>query len=188
VDIRVVSATKKDLATECRKGRFREDLMFRINVITLTLPPLRNRPDDIPLLIRSFINKFSESRDGQIIELEPQAAKTLQQFHWPGNIRQLKNVIERAIILMGEDCVISLANLPEEIREASSKALYKEIKAKVNKKIGVLRQVEELAVREILLEENGNVSQAAKRLGISRSMLYRSFKCILDEFDTMQDG
>jgi two-component system response regulator AtoC len=116
------------------------------------------------------------------IDIEQRAMNALQLFNWLGNIRQLKNVIERAIILMDRDNIITFDNLPEAIRDMSGKAMFREAKANADNRTGILRQMEELSVRKTLLEENRNVTRAAKRLGISRSMLYRTFKNVLDEF------
>ncbi len=182
VDIRVVSATKKRLEDECAAGRFREDLMFRINVLTLYLPPLRKRRGDIPLLVQSFLEGFSGEEGERRIRVEDTAMLALTRYEWPGNVRQLKNVIERAIILMGEREEITLSDLPEQFRVHLSRTQLDRAQDVAASTSGMLRRMEDLAVREVLQRENGNISRAARILGVSRSMLYRKYGAILDEF------
>jgi transcriptional regulator with PAS, ATPase and Fis domain len=182
IDLRVVSATKKDLAEECKAGRFREDLMFRINVFTLELPALRKRDKDIPILINYFLKSFAEERSIDNIKIDPQAMAALKSYSWPGNVRELQNAVERAVILMNGDNLITLENLPAAIIESYyAKEILEEMPNSNSTKGGVLENTEERLVREVLKQEKGNVTQTAKRLGISRSKIYRKYKYIIDE-------
>jgi formate hydrogenlyase transcriptional activator len=98
VDTRIIAATNRDLEEEVRKGRFREDLWYRLNVFPITVPPLRQRQEDIPLLVQSFVNRFSRKLGKEITKIPPQVLQALQQYPWPGNVRELENVIERSLI------------------------------------------------------------------------------------------
>jgi len=176
IDIRLISATKKDLLQEADEGNFREDLYYRISIVTLKLPALRERADDIPILTKHFIEMFREENNLKVVEIEKDFLEALSCYSWRGNIRELRNVIERAIILLCNRQKISLCDLPEKIVNAYN---YKSLKSKVNIKdmknssSGCLMKMSEEIVIEILLcEENGNLSKVAERLGISRSTLY----------------
>jgi transcriptional regulator with PAS, ATPase and Fis domain len=113
VDVRVISATNRDLSKMVQEGTFREDLFYRLNVFQITLPPLRKRPEDLELLINHFIHKLSQDEDKQSLTVTPEALEALMHYHWPGNIRQLENVIFRSIVLC-ED-MITLEDLPNYI-------------------------------------------------------------------------
>jgi transcriptional regulator with GAF, ATPase, and Fis domain len=112
VDVRILAATNKDLEKATREGKFREDLFYRLNVIPLNLPPLRERLDDIPLLLKHFIKKFSRKRDSRPFGISREAMECLMKYHWPGNVRELENLVERLMILVNAD-VASVADLPE---------------------------------------------------------------------------
>src|SRR6201996_2450185 len=116
VDVRVIAATNKDFAEEIAEGRFREDLYYRLSVIPLHLPPLRERPEDIPLLVRAFLERFSKSMNKRIDGIDPEAMRRLEVYDWPGNVRELENTIERAIALEASNR-ISVEALPPKIRE-----------------------------------------------------------------------
>ena len=120
VDVRVVAATNSDLAKMVADGTFREDLFYRLNVIALQLPPLRDRKDDIPLLVQHFIRKFAtrEEGNGQMpdVMLSQDALRRLMAYAWPGNVRQLENAVERALILRGTRVQVEMADLPPEIQ------------------------------------------------------------------------
>lgn len=162
VDVRVIAATNRNLQTEVQEGRFREDLYYRINVISLTLPPLRQRRDDIPLLINHFLPPGWE--------IEPEARDTLEACEWPGNVRQLINVIERATIL-AEDQTITLDDLPGEVlhptRSSSSGA------ARTAQETHNLDELQRAHVLAVFEQENGNKARTARALGIHRRKLYR---------------
>ncbi len=116
VDVRVIAATNKDFAKEIAEERFREDLYYRLSVIPIHLPPLRERPEDIPLLVRAFLDRFSKSMNKKIDGIEPEAMRRLEVYDWPGNVRELENTIERAIALEA-GARISVEALPAKIRD-----------------------------------------------------------------------
>jgi transcriptional regulator with PAS, ATPase and Fis domain len=162
-DVRVIAATNKDLAEEQQAGRFRDDLYYRLNVLTITLPALRDRRPDIPELVEHFL---ATRKVGQVrYQIAPDALEALCRYDWPGNIRELANLLERAQIL-AEDAVITLDDLPDAVVAAGP----------VPGEVGDprhLREVERRHVRSVLDEEGGNKVRAAKALGISRRALYR---------------
>ncbi len=169
-NVRLVCATNKNLKEEVAAGRFREDLFYRINVILLEIPPLRERPSDIPLLIAHYLKYFSERNRKTIEKITPETLKLLSQYDWPGNIRELKNIAERMVVLSRSN-VIDVEQVPEDIRGGA-----KPFASKTNlsgKETKTLQEMEEEMIRRTLLEVNRNKSTAAKRLGISRRTLYR---------------
>jgi DNA-binding NtrC family response regulator len=167
VDCRVISSTNRDLKLEVKEGRFREDLFYRINVIEIKVPPLRDRKEDIPLLASRFAHEFSE-KEQKKVRLSEQVVKALREHHWPGNVRQLRNVIESAVVLTKGDC-ITLSDLPEEFRPPV-KAV--EEQQTVTSR-GTLREIELQAIKEALHKCDGNKSKAARMLGISRKAFYK---------------
>ncbi|OGU15058.1 MAG: histidine kinase [Geobacteraceae bacterium GWC2_53_11] len=172
VDVRVVSATSRDLSGDVGLGRFREDLYFRLNVFCLQLPPLRYRVEDIPLLAEHFVKRYGNDKDG-LVRVEPDALRCLMAYRWPGNVRELENVVERACILC-ERGLITTACLPLSLRQ-SDKASPIEMVADENLSI---KKAEDIIERELigkaLSKTGGNRTQAAKILEISlRSLLYK---------------
>lgn len=163
-DVRVVAATNKLLGDEQKAGRFREDLFYRLNVITINLPPLRERRDDISELVEHFLT--SRQLGSVRSRICPEAMDALVRYDWPGNVRELANVLERAQIL-AEDYLITLDDLPEGIVEGVATA------ASVGGDPRHLREVERRHILEVLRQENGNKVHAARALGISRRALYR---------------
>jgi len=167
VDVRLVAATNKDLSTEIRQGKFREDLFFRINVIPLHVPPLRERPEDVPLLVEHFLQRYCSESGRPLKEISPEAMEALQRYHWPGNVRELKNLMERLAIMVAHSKV-ELRDLPPEI-QAPEVVSGRSLRA----------AREEFERRYILrcLEECGyNISQTAEVLGIERAHLYRKMR------------
>lgn len=162
VDIRVISATNADLNAMVNDRSFREDLFFRINLITLHLPALRERRGDIPLLVNHFITQTAKNQNISVPEIESEAMEYLTRLPYPGNIRQLKNMVERAVLIGGN-------RLNKGIFE-SIPGMAKEIH---NKPSGTLNDLEKTAVIDALEKSNGNMSKAARILGISRQTLYR---------------
>ncbi len=161
VDVRVVSATNKDMKQAIASGQFREDLYYRLNVVTIQLPPLRERKEDITLLAEHFLKKFAAENQKEITGFSPEATDFLLKYEWPGNVRELENAIERAIILT-KNSYIGVADLPQEnLPLAHSAPLGKD-----------LREVEKNHILNILTETDGNYSEAARILGISRVTLY----------------
>jgi two-component system response regulator AtoC len=171
VNVRVISATSRDLAADVAAGRFREDLYFRLNVFLIQLPPLRERVEDIPLLADHFISKYAGQMKRSPVRIAPDTMRSLMAHPWPGNIRELENVIERAMILCEGDC-ISAACLPAGIREAGSTPA-----ALPDENLSI-KQAEEAMerdlIRKALARTGGNRTQAARILEIShRSLLYK---------------
>ncbi|TEU16726.1 MAG: sigma-54-dependent Fis family transcriptional regulator [Dehalococcoidia bacterium] len=165
VDLRVISATNKDLRKAIEKQEFREDLYYRLNVVNIELPHLRERKEDIPLLAEHFLNKFTAENRKEVTGFSPDAMEFLLDYDWPGNVRELENAIERAVILT-KDSLITVADLPQEnlslVRLASTGKNLKE--------------VEKNHVLNVLRKTGGNYSEAARILGISRMTLYNKAK------------
>jgi len=169
VNVRVVVATNRDLESEVQMGKFREDLYWRLNVIQLSLPPLRMRPFDIPLLIEHFIAKYAEAYNAPPLEVSAEALAILTAYAWPGNVRELENVIERALA-MTSGAILTPDDLPERLRSGDCAAMVLN-QARDNHM--TLRQIEQTYVAEILRLADGNKSRAAEMLGLDRKTLYR---------------
>jgi len=167
VNVRVIAATNKDLGEEVKKGNFREDLYYRLNVIPINLPPLRERKGDIPLLVEYFLKRLSTQSGKGIKELSPGAMQSLINYNWPGNVRELENVLEYAFVLT-KGKIIEAKALPPALR--SSGIIWSK------DKIASLEDNEKKFLIEMLNEFNWNKLQVAKRLGISRSTLYAKLK------------
>jgi DNA-binding NtrC family response regulator len=169
VKVRVVVATNRDLETEVQSGKFREDLYWRLNVIQLSLPPLRKRPFDIPLLIEHFIARFAESAGLPPLEVSAEALAILTAYAWPGNVRELENVIERAVA-MTNGAVLTPEDLPERLRSGNHAA---SVLNQARETQMTLRELEQTYVAETLRRAGGNKSRAAEMLGLDRKTLYR---------------
>ncbi len=174
VDVRVIAATNEDLNEAIREGRFRKDLYYRLNVIPIKMPPLRERRQDIPLLARHFINRFSQ-REGKVISgISDDAMEALLRYSWDGNVRELENTIERIIILK-EGGLIGFDDLPEEIQNFNGKQSL--ISASLPPTM-TLEQVEALYIKTVLDSVGGNKSRASRILGIDYTTLLRKLKTI----------
>jgi two-component system response regulator AtoC len=173
IDVRIVTATVKDLIKEVNEGRFREDLFYRLNVLPIHIPPLRERKEDIPLLIHHFINKYSNSMNKNIIGITPKALDALMNYKWYGNVRELENTIERAIVLTDQEN-IELENLPFEIQnfqEQSQIAPLAEEDYSIKKASRIL---EMNLIKKALNKTKGNHTHAARLLELShRALLYK---------------
>ena len=165
VDIRLISATNKDIPEMVKQGLFREDLFYRINTIHLEIPPLRERGDDILLFIDTFLRRFTSKYQRPDIRMHEQTIEKLRSYHWPGNIRELQHAIEKAVILC-EGNVIR----PKDILVKQS---WKPQTASV---VPNLEEVERQAIETAILQNNGNLTAAAEQLGISRQTLYNKLK------------
>jgi two-component system nitrogen regulation response regulator NtrX len=182
VDVRVIAATNKNLEEEIEKGRFREDLYFRLAVIPVYVPPLRERADDIPPLVRHYIDYFSRENNSRPKRITPAALEALQRYRWKGNIRELRNTVERLIIMTGGDA-IDVADLPGAVRSPAA-AGSQAAKAKTNdaeaSKVGTLREFKDSSERAYLvakLRENGwNISKTAEVIDTPRSNLYKKLE------------
>ena len=173
VDVRIIAATNKDLVQEMEAGRFREDLYYRLNVVTLNMPPLRERREDIPLLAQHFLNIFSEKNHKQIKGFTPQAMDRLLKYDWPGNVRELMNGVERAVVLSRSE-YLDEEDLPMILKDGS---LSGEILVKDAIPADMpLDEVEKATVLKTLELTGGNKSEAARRLGITRRTLHKKLK------------
>jgi DNA-binding NtrC family response regulator len=174
VDLRVVAATNRDLEQDVSDGRFREDLFWRLNVIRLRIPPLRDRSFDIPLLVEHFVNKATEAVKRPPFDVSSEALAILTAYSWPGNVRELENAIERAIAF-ARGPVITPDDLPERVRTSGSASVL--IARSVEQNM-TMREMEREYILEILRRTGGNKSRAAELLGLDRKTLYRR----LDEY------
>jgi len=168
IDVRLLAATNRDLEEEIKRGSFRSDLFYRLNVIALHLPPLRDRRDDIPLLVEWFLHRTAEARSEPAKQLSPAALEVLQSFNWPGNVRELENALERAVILTAGP-IIDVNVLPERITERRAEPLVSE-RMRTNP---TLEAIERAYILWVLQSEGGNKTRAADILGIDPSTLYR---------------
>jgi two-component system response regulator AtoC len=172
IDVRILAATHRDLAAETAAGRFREDLFYRINVLTIRIPSLRERREDIPILLDHFIARNNIRLSTQIRGLAPDARKVLLEYAWPGNVRELENTIERAMVLAESD-LITKEDLPERIREADDPVQAQLASGELSIKKTV-RAIEEILIRRALEKTKGNRTRAAEVLEIShRALLYK---------------
>jgi DNA-binding NtrC family response regulator len=170
VNVRVIAATNKHLMTAVAEGKFREDLYYRLQIVPITMPPLRDRAEDIPLLIESFLSLFSAKHQRRRKRLSSDALQLCQRFPWPGNVRQLRNVIERMVVTVREP-VIEIDNLPDFLR------VYDQTTATFTVRPGTsLAEVEKLLIRQTLTHITKNREEAAKALGISRRSLQYKLK------------
>ncbi|MGH9383026.1 MAG: sigma-54-dependent transcriptional regulator [Vicinamibacterales bacterium] len=173
VDVRVLAATNKDLPAEIRSGRFREDLYFRLNVIPIFVPPLRNRPHDIPLLAAHFMAVLSAEYGRRPKRLAPEAAARLQQYAWPGNVRELRNVVERVIIMGAGDTITAqdLAFLGRDGMPTAAPAADPAVPLAAARD-----QFEKDYILQTLAAQQGNMSRTAEVLGVERSNLYKKLR------------
>ena len=203
IDVRIITATNKNLAEEVEAGRFREDLYYRINVVSLDLPPLRQRPEDTPLLAQHFLNSFTRQNGKQVKGFTPGAMDALIHYAWPGNVRELENVIERAVVLLLGEYVSERELPPQVLRQSGQKVGVQEhsgeqvnweaqaaysldstpTNAPTNApvKAVTLKDMEREVIMATLAEAGGNKSEAAKRLGITRKTLHLKLQKYEDE-------
>ena len=171
VDVRLISATNQKLDELLAEKRFREDLFFRINGISIVIPPLRERREDIPLLIHFFMNQAAEKYHKEIDGITPEAQQVLMSHSWPGNVRQVRNVVERMVVL-SQGPKLGVETLPPEMRPAG-----RDVGGGMNNLVGIsIEQAEKELIRNTLQLVNGNREQAAKILGIGERTLYRKIK------------
>jgi DNA-binding NtrC family response regulator len=163
IDVRVISATNANLADEVSNGRFREDLLFRLNTIEIHLPPLRERREDIPVLASHFLSTYAQRYRKRITGFDHAALQALSEHRWQGNVRELHHVVERAV-LMAQNQLIRLGDLALRSAAAHGPAKLEDMS---------LEEVEAFLIKKALARYDGNVSQAASALGLSRSALYR---------------
>jgi two-component system, NtrC family, response regulator AtoC len=173
VDVRVVSATSKDVAAEVKEGRFREDLYYRVNVFTINVPPLRERMEDVPLLVDHFVAKQAARLRMDPVRVSPEAMKVLTRYSWPGNVRELENCIERAMVLC-ERGELSVESLPETVRESAPIDILGFIDPDSLSLKLAAEIIERTLIRKALEKTGGNRTHAARILEIShRALLYK---------------
>ncbi|MGI8436261.1 MAG: sigma-54 interaction domain-containing protein, partial [Chthoniobacterales bacterium] len=175
-DVRLIAATNKNLAQMVKEGKFREDLYFRLNVVHITMPPLRERKEDIPLLVRTFLRHFCQVNEKPLLDITADATNTLFNYDWPGNVRELRTAIEHAVV-MARAGKITVRELPVNVREAPGARLPHGVNSAKAYREGTspldLQQTERRLIVQALSSTNGNVTAAAKKLGISRRTLHR---------------
>jgi two-component system response regulator AtoC len=172
VDVRIIAATHRDLSNETKAGRFREDLFYRLNVLPIHCPALRDRREDIPLLIEHFLSRNNARLGTAIRGLDTEARRLLYEYAWPGNVRELENTIERAMVLTEGD-TITAADLPERVREARDPVQMQLASGELSVK-KTMRIIEEILIRRALQKTKGNRTRAAEILEIShRALLYK---------------
>jgi transcriptional regulator with PAS, ATPase and Fis domain len=181
-DVRILAATNVPLEQRVEQGRFRSDLFFRLNVVRLQVPPLREHPDDIPLLVAHFIARFNHERQTQVRGVSSRVMETFLAYRWPGNIRELKNLIERAFILHGQTDELRVEHFPAELRRGTP-AMGSQVPITLPPPTSApahcneLEAVERRLIAQALEQSTGNQSKAAKILGITRDTLrYRMKK------------
>ena len=166
VDVRIVAATNRNLEEEVKNGKFREDLFYRLNVVRIPMPPLRERKDDIPLLLHAFLREFNIENEKNITGFDNRAKSAILKYSWPGNIRELKNCVESAVVMCNGD-EIKIEDLPASVREKGEEKV-------INIPVGMkLDDAELLIIQENLAFCNGNKSKCAELLGIGRKTLHR---------------
>ncbi len=171
-DTRVITATNKDIRSMVDGGKFREDLYFRLFVVSINLPPLRDRQEDIPLLVKHFLDEFSRENGKDVMSISEDALALLCRYRWPGNIRELRNCVERMVVL-SRTKVLDMHNIPVHVRESISPDLAKPVLPANSLNIG---KAEKLLIQKALDECGGNITKAAGKLGISRRTLHRKLK------------
>ncbi len=171
LDVRLIASTHRDLQELIAQRKFREDLYYRLNVVNIKLPPLRERREDIPLLVRAFVEEIAKDNNRPVREISPTALARLQGYDWPGNVRQLRNVLESVIVMSTRE-IIDVVDFPEPIREANSAPPLQSLIA-----MGMpMADIEKEVIRQTLQRTGGNRSEASKILGISTRTLQRRIK------------
>jgi DNA-binding NtrC family response regulator len=174
--VRLIAATNKNLEKLVREGKFRDDLFFRLHVVRITMPPLRDRKEDIPLLVRGFLRHFCKANDKPLFDLTADAMNALLTYNWPGNVRELRTAIEHGVV-MATGPKITVRDLPIAVRQAagtgsprgsSAAKAFDEKSSPLD-----LHETEKKLIMQALATTNGNVTAAAKKLGISRRTLHR---------------
>jgi DNA-binding NtrC family response regulator len=174
-DVRIIAATNKNLEQLVREGKFRDDLYFRLNVVRITMPPLRERKEDIPILVRGFLRHFCKINEKPLVDLTPDAMDALLAYDWPGNVRELRTAIEHGVVMATAD-KIALRHLPRAVRQAARAKLPGGVSAQAFEQSTSpldLHETERKLIAQALAATNGNVTAAAKKLGISRRTLHR---------------
>jgi two-component system, NtrC family, response regulator AtoC len=172
IDVRVIAATNRDLEAAYREGTFRKDLYFRLNVVTVHLPALRERRSDIPMLVHHFLNRYAP---GANLQVTPAAMKSLLQYEWPGNVRELENCVARAVTL-GDRQTIDVVDLPPAIRSEGPESSQRSPVESSSLSTTALAEMERMTILKVFEQANGDKALAGRMLGISRATLYRKLK------------
>jgi transcriptional regulator with PAS, ATPase and Fis domain len=178
VDVRVIAATNGDLTKMVAEGQFREDLYYRLNVIPVEVPPLRDRKEDVPLLVRHFLEKFRAGASGPEMTVSQEAMRRLMAYPWPGNVRQLENAIERAVAFTGGRSHIDADDLPSELQQTQAPALSSSVELPdegINLD-ALISSIERDLIARSLERTGGNKGQAAKLLNLKRTTLVEKIK------------
>jgi DNA-binding NtrC family response regulator len=171
VDVRIISTTNRNIQSMIQQSKFREDLYYRLKVIDIELPSLRDRKEDMPLLVQHFISKFSREQKKEILEISDEALRILLNYSWPGNVRELENVIQRALTLCQHDVILP-EDLPQHmVHEGKGDLLEEALREKYT-----VDQLEKEYIKKVLIEAGGNKSKAAEILGLDRKTLYRKLQ------------
>ena len=171
-DVRIIAATNRNLEHEVAEGNFREDLFFRLRVVELSLPPLRDRGTDAVLLAKSFLKEFAQENAKAIEDFHPDAVEALLNHPWPGNVRELRTAIEHAVVLCRGN-TIGLRDLPPSVRGESAGAPHPDAKEVLSKKNLTVEDAEKALIIRALKECGGNRTKAAEKIGMSRRTLHR---------------
>jgi len=171
IDVRIISTSNRDIVSSIQQGRFREDLYYRLKVIDIEMPPLRERREDIPILVQHFIHKFSKELKKAVSKVSEDTLKLLVSYSWPGNVRELENIIQRAITLSQHEVILP-DDLPASMIQKADDKLFE----KAMEENFTLDQLEKEYIKRVLIETGGNKSKAAERLGLDRKTLYRKLE------------
>lgn len=179
VDVRIVAATNRNIFDEVKAGRFREDLYYRLNVINILMPPLRDRSEDIPLLAKHFLEIHSSKNNKIFHEIQAEALEAFMNYEWPGNVRELENVIERVVVLYN-DSQLKLKHLPDSFQKLKHRNIPDPVsmlsKVGAKSKLSSLKELEQMAIEEALKVYEGNIPQVAKVLQMGQATLYRKLQ------------
>jgi DNA-binding NtrC family response regulator len=179
IDVRFIAATNRNIQEDVNNGRFREDLYYRLNVVPILVPPLRERPEDIPLLSKHFLELYSARNNKIFFEFQPEALEALCSYSWPGNVRELQNVIERVVVLHN-DSQVKLKHLPSLFhslaQKKNSQQFFSSLTNSESQKIIPLEELERLAIEQAMKLCHGSVSEVAKALEVGQATLYRKIQ------------
>ena len=170
VDVRLIAATNKDLKKQVGEGKFRDDLFYRLSVVTVNLPPLRERRDDIPLLVRTFLEEFNRENNKQVRDLTPEALNVLMAYDWPGNVRELRNAVEQMVVLARADR-LTVRDVPAAVRGGADLTKISVVRTGMT-----VEEAERQLIIQALKDTGGNRTKAAQKIGISRRTLHRKLK------------
>jgi DNA-binding NtrC family response regulator len=171
IDVRIISTSNRDIVSSIQQGRFREDLYYRLKVIDIEMPPLRERKEDIPILVQHFIHKFSKELKKSVSGVSEDTLRVLVNYSWPGNVRELENIIQRAITLSRHEVILP-DDLPATVIQTTDENLFE----KAMEENLTLDQLEKEYIKRVLIETGGNKSKAAEILGLDRKTLYRKLE------------